>query len=120
MARPKLNIDEQQVYKLAKLGCKTTEIADVLECDHSTILNRFSHVLTKGRAELRTGLRTWQLQCAQKGNVVMLIWLGKNILGQQDSLQIEDVSKDKLTPDILKAFLTSLVNKKNDEIENEK
>jgi hypothetical protein len=33
-------------------------------------------------------LRQWQLKKAKEGNVVMLIWLGKQMLGQQDKTQL--------------------------------
>lgn len=84
MARPKLEIDATEVYKLAQLGCKNEEIADFFNCSPQTIELRFMPELTKGRSELRMSLRRWQLESARKGNVGMLIWLGKQMLGQRD------------------------------------
>lgn len=43
----------------------------------------------EGRAELEVNLRHWQLEAAKSGNVQMLIWLGKNILGQTDGKPTE-------------------------------
>lgn len=89
MARPPVDIDPTQVEKLAELGCKTKEIADYFECSEDTITRRFAAELAKGRSHLRMSLRRWQIESAKKGNVVMQIWLGKQMLGQQERTQIE-------------------------------
>jgi hypothetical protein len=92
MARPLIEIDAQEVLKLAQLGCKTEEIADFLECSVDTVDRRFAEELSKGRADLKMSLRRMQIQSAQKGNVAMMIWLGKQLLGQVDRSHI-DISK---------------------------
>lgn len=92
MARPLLEIDPEEVLKLAQLGCKTQEIADFLGCSKETIEGRFYAELQKGRADLRMSLRRMQIQAAQKGNIAMMIWLGKQMLGQIDRAQI-DITK---------------------------
>jgi hypothetical protein len=89
MARPQIEIDAAQVEKLAQIGCKNTEIADYFLCSEDTITRRFAEELTKGRADLRMSLRRMQIKSAQAGNVVMLIWLGKQMLGQQDRTIVE-------------------------------
>lgn len=89
MARPSLEIDEATVEKLASLGCTNIEIADHFGCSHDTITRRFAYELTKGKSELRRSLRQVQLDSALKGNVVMMIWLGKQYLGQVEKTQIE-------------------------------
>ena len=38
-------------------------------------------VIRKGKENMKTSLRTWQLNAARKGNAVLLIWLGKQLLG---------------------------------------
>ena len=107
MARPKLKIDPKLVQDLAVLGCKTSEIALVVGCSPDTLDGRFSAELTKGRENLRISLRRWQLESAKKGNVAMLIWLGKQMLGQSEKVeQTSSVTVKNLTPaqvtDILK------------------
>jgi hypothetical protein len=84
MARPRKQIDAEEVFKLAQIGCKTTEIADWFGVSVDLIDRRFAEELRKGRTTLRQSLRRWQLQAAQKGNVTMQIWLGKQMLGQSD------------------------------------
>lgn len=89
MARPKLEIDGTEVEKLASIGCTTQEIAAFFDCSKDTIENRFSAELAKGRENGKTRLRRLQLQAAQKGNVVMLIWLGKQMLGQKEKVEAD-------------------------------
>ena len=85
MARPKkYNIDTEEVYKLASYGCSNVEIADFYGCDESLIRKSYSEFLTKGRADMKIKLRKLQWKSADKGNVTMQIFLGKNILGQKD------------------------------------
>jgi len=85
MARPKkYNIDKEQVKKLATLGCTNKEIGDFFGCSADLIEKSYSEFLTKGRAEMKMRLRQLQWKSAEKGNAVMLIWLGKQILGQSD------------------------------------
>ena len=92
MGRPLIPIDAEEVLKLAQLGCKNDEIADFFGCSAQTIESRFQPELDKGRSELKISLRRLQIQAAEKGNVVMMIWLGKQLLGQIDRSQI-DISK---------------------------
>ena len=88
MARPLLPIDGEQVFKLAQIGCRNQEIADYFNCSAQTIETRFQPELDKGRAELKMTLRRWQIEAARKGNVAMMIWLGKQLLGQQDKYEL--------------------------------
>jgi hypothetical protein len=87
MARPKKQIDPKIVQDLAALGCKTNEIAVTLGCSTDTLERRFAAELSKGRENLRISLRRWQLEAAKKGNVAMLIWLGKQMLGQTEKVE---------------------------------
>lgn len=87
MARPKLNIDKEAVFKLAKMHCTMEEMAGFFGCSVDTLERRFADVIDKGRQEGKMKLRDLQLQAANKGNVVMLIWLGKQILGQSEKIE---------------------------------
>lgn len=89
MGRPKIDIDPDMVLKFAQLGCTVKEIANHFGCTDDTIINRFSEELDKGRANLRMSLRQMQLKSASNGNVAMLIWLGKQMLGQLDRAQLD-------------------------------
>ena len=92
MARPKkYDIDPKQVEKLAGYGCTNTEIAGVYGCSADLIDKSYSEFLTKGRANLKKRLRKAQLDSALSGNSTMLIWLGKQMLGQVDKAEIEHI-----------------------------
>lgn len=84
MARPKLEIDEKQVHKLAAIHCTMEEIASVVGCSVDTLEGRFSEVIKKARSEGKASLRRYQYLAAQGGNTAMLIWLGKQLLAQRD------------------------------------
>lgn len=85
MARPKLQIDESLVEKLASIHCTMEEIASVCSCSVDTLERRFAEVIKKARAKGKSSLRRLQWENAQKGNVSMQIWLGKIILGQVEN-----------------------------------
>ena len=89
MARPKkYNIDPKEVEKLAGLGCTNTEIAAFFGCSKDLIGKSYSTNVEKGKENGKIRLRQWQMKAAQKGNVAMLIWLGKQMLGQADKQEI--------------------------------
>jgi len=94
MARPKkYNIDTKQIQKLAKFGCTNTEMADFFGCSPDLLEKSYSEFLTKGRSEMKMRLRQLQWKSAEKGNVTMQIFLGKNILGQQDKIETSELDE---------------------------
>ena len=90
MARPRLSIDPAQVEELAAIMCTQAEMATVLGCSVKTLERRFGRAIEKGKARAATSLRRKQWQLAEKGNVTMLIWLGKQYLGQRDRLEADE------------------------------
>lgn len=78
-------IDPIEVYKLASIGMKNSEIAEWFDIDDSTLSYNFKQELAKGRLSLNQSLRRAQISLALSGNATMLVWLGKNILGQSDN-----------------------------------
>ncbi len=85
VGRNKVVIPAEEVFKLAQIGCKNHEIADWFGVDENTLTYNFSVDLLKGRESLKQSLRRAQIKLALNGNATMLIWLGKNILGQSES-----------------------------------
>ncbi len=113
MARPKAQITANQVYKLASKGAKNTEIADFFDVSPDTIERRFAGELTKGRASLKTSLRMAQIEAAHQGNSAMLVWLGKQYLGQTDAT-IDQYLLDAITDaGLTKDDLISLIKNKD-------
>ena len=94
MARPKkYNIDTEQLTKLATLGCTNIEMADFFGCSPDLLEKSYSEYITKGKANLKISLRQLQWQSASKGNVTMQIFLGKNLLGQQDKIETNELEE---------------------------
>lgn len=90
MKEPKKNkiiSETERIEKLAAYGLNNKEIADALGYDDSTLSRHFEKNLIKGRAMLKEKLKRKQISVALQGNVVMLIWLGKQYLGQADKTE---------------------------------
>ena len=75
--RPKKVIDLEAVEELAAEGNTQADIADALDFARGNFLNR--------KDVMRLRLRHWQVQAAKGGNIQMLIWLGRQYLGQSDT-----------------------------------
>jgi hypothetical protein len=78
-------IDPKEVEKLSALGMKISEMAEWFGVDDSTLNYNFKQEILKGKHNLNCSLRQAQIRLALSGNATMLIWLGRNILGQTDS-----------------------------------
>jgi AraC-like DNA-binding protein len=89
MARPKKQIDPEEVRKLAAIQCSYAEMADILGCNESTLTRRFAQVIKVGRSHAFASLKRKQYEVAMTGNVGMLIWLGKQYLEQTDKREID-------------------------------
>ena len=83
--RKKIELTEEaKIEKLASYGLTNKEIAEALGYDENTLKRNFEIFLTKGKADLKQRLKKKQISVALGGNVSMLIWLGKQYLGQAD------------------------------------
>ena len=89
----KKTVPPDEVYKLAALGCNNKEIATWFGIDPETVKYNFHTYIEKGREDLKIRLRRAQLKAALDGNVVMLIFLGKQYLGQSDNPANTDMDK---------------------------
>lgn len=90
MARPRIELNLRSIEVMASIGCTNIDIALIVGCSVDTIENRCSAVLAKGRANGREKLRRMQWKLAANGNATMLIWLGKQMLGQADQIKTEN------------------------------
>lgn len=88
MGRPAKQIDPTQVARFAEMGYNNLEIAARLDCSHDTLERRFACDLAKGHQIRNSKLRAKQIEVALNGNVPMLIWLGKQYLGQKDKQEV--------------------------------
>ena len=85
VGRDKRPVASTDVFKLSAIGMKDIEIAEWFGIDGNTLRYNFSVELIKGRLTLVQSLRRKQIEVAMSGNPTMLIFLGKNLLGQSDS-----------------------------------
>lgn len=90
MARPKVEINPSQVTLLAQWHCTTEEIGHFFGVSKDTIERRFRRELQTGKAASKVTLRQKQYDLAKSGDKTMLIWLGKQWLGQNDKLAVKD------------------------------
>lgn len=88
--RSRVIIDLDELYKLAAIGCVETEIASFFGCSVDLLSKRklqdpdFKAALERGRDNGRQRLRQYQWAAVEAGNITMMIWLGKQMLGQRD------------------------------------
>lgn len=113
MGRTELVIDWPQIDELCKIQCTASEISTVIGISCDTLLRRckkkfdctFAEYIAQKRVLGFESLRRQQYEVASKGNVTMLIWLGKQWLGQKDKQEISSgergLSADELSNEAL-------------------
>ena len=102
MGRPKIEIDFEKVDALCAVFCNCEEIVSILKFDmkvsYDTVERRIKeqfditfaeYVKQKQMAFAKPKLRKAQFDCAMSGNATMLIWLGKQYLGQVDRQEMK-------------------------------
>jgi len=89
MGRPRKKIDQKQVEMLASIQCSYEEMGAVLDCSPDTLERRFAGVIKKARETGKSSLKRRQFTLAMAGNATMLIWLGKIVLGQRETMSHE-------------------------------
>ena len=95
--RPRKEIDTDQFEKLCYLQCTLSEIAGFFDCAEDTVerwckreyKENFADVYKKHSEAGKISLRRAQFKLAEK-SAAMAIFLGKNYLGQRDSIEYED------------------------------
>ncbi len=96
MGRRPFDPDLKQVEQLAAIACTQEEAAAVLGVARYTLSRKlrqrkYREAWERGRGRGNMALRREQFEIAtQKGNVTMLIWLGKQWLGQRDHPEFSD------------------------------
>jgi len=93
--RPYFEVNWNTVDSMCAIQCTGEEIAGVLGCDYDTLATAckrekgltFSEYFDQKRATGNVSLRRKQYSTAMEGNPTMLIWLGKNWLGQADKTE---------------------------------
>ena len=94
---PRIEINDEdfeRIINMIRIHCTKEEIASVFQMSPDTLGRRiqdrgyenFADLYKRYSGEGAASLRRAQWQLAQNGNATMLIWLGKQILGQRDNL----------------------------------
>jgi len=95
--KPKIVFSDQTlrtIQMLAERFVPEKEIAAVFDCTYATFWTFkkkypvVQDIIDIGRGRVAASIREQQLKKAMSGNVAMLIWLGKNYLGQTDHRQL--------------------------------
>lgn len=97
MGRAKVIIDWAVVDKYLQAGCDGTEVAASLGIDARTLYRRceeekrvtFDAYKQSKRAQGDSLLKAKQFSVAMAGDKTMLVWLGKQRLGQKDKQELE-------------------------------
>lgn len=95
MARPLKEIDQKQFENLCGLQCTKEEICEWFGITDKTLDSwcrrtysaNFSEVFRQKRGAGKISLRRAQMRLAEK-NATMAIWLGKQMLGQRDNVDV--------------------------------
>jgi len=93
---PKAHLDLKQIEAAASIGCTREEIAVIVGVSAKTLQRReeAKEAIANGQARMRASLRRLQWTKAKEGNVTMMIWLGKQILGQKD--RVEETHREEV------------------------
>lgn len=107
MAMPEVR---KQVEIFGKYCATQEEMADYFDCSLSTIekymtekdpenVSEFLRVYKKESSNTKLSLRSLQLQKAKGGDTAMLIWVGKQLLGQREK---HENTNYNMTPTVIK------------------
>lgn len=90
MGRPKKDIDYNLIEKLASIQCTQEEISEIIGVSTRTLQrdSEFCRIYKKGIESGKMSLRRLQWKRAEEGNSTMLVWLGKQYLGQKDKQDV--------------------------------
>jgi DNA-binding XRE family transcriptional regulator len=97
--RPDADIDLKALEAYCSLFATQQEIADLLGVCRRTIERKareepYKTIMERGYSKAKATLRRYQLDAAKAGNASILIWLGKNYLGQKDIVINQHEGKD--------------------------
>lgn len=88
-------IDEPTLRALAGNMCSYDEMAMILKVPQKFLRDHYKHVIDEAVAGCKANLRAAQYRNATaNNNVIMQIWLGKQMLGQKDTQRVEQTDGD--------------------------
>lgn len=105
-------IDKSTFEKLCGMWCTLIEIADFFGVSEDTVErwcketyeDTFAEVYKRRSSQGNISLRRWQLKSAEKGNVTMQIWLGKQHLGQKEKVEVDTEKSNGVLVELAEAL----------------
>lgn len=106
MGRPKFIIDDKMFDTAIQLPLIKSDICSLVgNCSEDTLERyckqrfglRFAELQEQKRQNFRKNILGKQYELAMKGDRVMLIWIGKQYLGQKDKQEISGDAEQPLT-----------------------
>ena len=99
MGRPKKEIDWERLDSMCEIQCTGEEISAILGISKDTLDRAikakhgctFAAYFAEKRSPGKESLRRRQYRAAMDGDKTMLVWLGKQWLGQTDKIQTEEI-----------------------------
>lgn len=121
VGRPNREIDKQQFESLCAIPFVTVDsCSDVLKVHRNTLMRwvqkeyktNFETIKNQKQEGLKLKLAGKQLELAMKGNVALLIFLGKNMLGQSDKVEHQGNANKPFNLNYTKAELANFIEEK--------
>lgn len=107
--RPKKEIDQKQFETMCALQCTKDEMCSILDIDEKTLTRWCKDTYNEGFSDIYKkkcklglmSLRRHQFKLAEK-NPTMAIWLGKQYLGQKDTINTtaEGIQRVQIVDDL--------------------
>lgn len=105
--RPRKELSDEkfkQLVAMIRIQCTQDEICGIFDMTAETLNERlmergeesFSTLYKKHQDEGKSSLRRMQWKAAEEGNATMLIWLGKQVLGQRDRQDVDMTTKGEV------------------------
>ena len=116
-----LRVSSEVVRRFGCIGLSNEEMAQVLGANLADIRKQmetnpatgsqtpFSLAYHRGLAALKSSVRRKQIQMAMRGNYTMLIWIGKQLLGQREQMVSIQSEGSRVDPDVPRKITISVI-----------
>jgi hypothetical protein len=119
MGRPEKVIDWKLLDSILQFGARLIDCSEMLDMSDDSIQNKikeefgctFSEYRERKMSKMRMKLLQKQFDVAMSGNTALLIWLGKQHLGQSDKMETKSIEVSKEDTKILIKEAQELVEK---------
>lgn len=98
--RPPKEIDLQKLKEFLAVNMPIKRIGHYFNCTPETLYNKYADLIIEANVNHEHRIREAQLQAAVSGNPTLLIWLGKQYLGQRDVQEVAIEDKRPSVSDI--------------------